>query len=90
VPAVFVETTINPRTIETMVAAARDRGHAVAVGPALYADAMGPAGTPEGTLIGMTRANIAAIAGALGGTALPLPAGLGDWARAWGLAAEGP
>ncbi|MCL4188924.1 MAG: zinc ABC transporter substrate-binding protein [Rhodobacteraceae bacterium] len=89
VPAVFVETTINPRTIETMVAAARDRGHAVALGPALYADAMGPEGTPEGTLIGMTRANIAAIAGALGGAALPLPAELGDWAQAWGLAQEG-
>lgn len=90
VPAVFVETTINPRTVETMVAAVRDRGHDVAIGPALYADSMGVAGTPEGSLIGMTRANVIAITAALGGAAPPLPAGLGGWAQAWGLAHDAP
>lgn len=90
VPAVFVETTINPRTVETMVAAVRDRGHDVAIGAALYADSMGPAGTAEGTLIGMTRWNVIAITAALGGAALPLPAGLAAWAAEWALAHEGP
>ncbi len=86
VPAVFVETTINPRTVEAVVAAARDLGHDVALGPALYADAMGPPGTPEGTLIGMLRWNVAAIAGALGAPAGPLPAALDAWAARAGLA----
>jgi len=85
VPTVFVETTINPRTIETMVAAVRDRGREVAIGPPLYADAMGPEGTPEGTVIGMARWNVTVIAAALGGHALPLPEGLAAWAAAWGL-----
>lgn len=85
VPAVFVESTINPRTVEALIAAAGALGHAVTVGAMLYADAMGPAGTPEGTYIGMIRANVIAIAGALGGAPAPWPEALAAWAQAWGL-----
>jgi manganese/zinc/iron transport system substrate-binding protein len=85
VPAVFVESTINPRTIEALIDAARALGHAVTVGGSLHADAMGADGTPEGTYIGMIRANVTTIVAALGGRPEPWPAALQDWAAAWGL-----
>ena len=85
VPAVFVESTINPRTIEALVDAARALGHSVTVGGSLYADAMGDEGTPEGTYVGMTRANVIAIATSLGGAPAPWPAALSGWAAAWGV-----
>lgn len=89
VPAVFVETTINPRTVEAMVAAARDLGHEVKIGAELYADSLGPPGTPEATLIGMLRWNVLAIAEALGGAPGPLPPALAAWADRAGLAEGG-
>lgn len=85
VPAVFVETTINPRTIEAMIAEARSLGHAVAIGGSLYSDAMGEDGTPAGSYIGMIWHNAATIVEALGGTPPPLPDALAPWAATWGL-----
>ncbi|MFD1914517.1 metal ABC transporter solute-binding protein, Zn/Mn family [Halodurantibacterium flavum] len=85
VPAVFVESTINPRSIEALRAALRDRGHEVALGGTLYSDAMGETGTPEGTYIGMIRANTIRITEALGGTPAPWPDALGPWAAGQGL-----
>ncbi|MDR5653247.1 metal ABC transporter solute-binding protein, Zn/Mn family [Ruixingdingia sedimenti] len=85
VPAVFVESTINPRTIQAMIAAARDLGHDLAVGGSLYSDAMGAEGTAEGTYIGMIHANTRAIVTALGGMPAPLPAELAGWAAHWGV-----
>ncbi|MFN3642651.1 MAG: metal ABC transporter solute-binding protein, Zn/Mn family [Gemmobacter sp.] len=85
VPAVFVESTINPRTIEALIAAARSLGHEVTIGGALLADAMGAEGTAAGTYIGMIHANVTAIAAALGGRALPLPEALRDWGAIWGI-----
>ena len=87
VGAVFVETTVNPRTITALVAAVADRGAEVKIGAELFADAMGPEGTPEGTYVGMMRANTRAITDGLGGSPAPWPAELRDWAIAWGLAA---
>lgn len=85
IPAVFIESTINPRTIEAVIEAAGQQGHAVIIGAELYADAMGDDGTPDGTYIGMIYANVANIAGALGGTLAPLPAPLADWAQHWDI-----
>lgn len=82
-PAVFVESTINPRTVQAVIDAARQRGQAVTVGAQLYADAMGEAGTAEGTYIGMLHANTRHIVEALGGTPAPLPEALADWAARW-------
>ncbi len=65
VPAIFIETTISPRTIEAVIAAARARGQEVRIGGELFADAMGEPGTPEGTYIGMMRHNIDTIVAAL-------------------------
>lgn len=66
VPAIFVETTISPRTIEAVQQAAAAGGQEVSIGGELYSDAMGEPGTAEGTYIGMMRHNIDTIVGALG------------------------
>ena len=85
VPAVFVETTINPRTMEALVAEVQSQGHDVTIGGALFSDAMGDDGTPEGTYIGMIRANTVIITTALGGTLPDWPEALGDWAQDWDI-----
>lgn len=69
VPAIFVESTVAPRTIEAVRAAVAARGFTVEVGGSLFADAMGSAGTPEGSYIGMVRHNVNTIVRALGGEA---------------------
>ncbi|PZX45543.1 manganese/zinc/iron transport system substrate-binding protein [Roseinatronobacter thiooxidans] len=85
VPAVFVETTINPRTIEALVAEVQAQGHDVVIGGALFSDAMGDTGTAEGTYIGMIRANTATVTTALGGTLPDWPEVLQDWAQEWDI-----
>ncbi len=76
VGAVFVETTISPRTIEALVAEVRARGHDVRIGGELFSDAMDDPGAPGGTYIGMIATNTATITRALGGTLPPLPEAL--------------
>ena len=66
VPAVFVETTINP---DLMQQVARDAG--VAVGPPLHGDSLGEPGSGPDTYLGMMRANTAALVTGLGGSATP-------------------
>lgn len=83
IPAVFVESTINPRTIESVRVAVRDRGREVALGGELFSDAFGSAGTPEGTYVGMILHNAATVATALGGAPAPLPPALAEWLRRW-------
>lgn len=85
VPAVFIETTINPRTIQAVLDAAADLGHEARLGGSLYSDAMGQPGTPDGTYVGMLRANTVAIVEALGGQPPELPEALSDWADRHGL-----
>jgi manganese/zinc/iron transport system substrate-binding protein len=46
------------RNIEAVQAAARSRGRDVRVGGELFSDALGDAGTPEGTYVGMIRHNV--------------------------------
>lgn len=65
VPALFVESSISPRTIQAVQAAVRARGVDVAIGGELYADALGAPGTPAGTWAGMLRHNVATIVAAL-------------------------
>ena len=85
VPAIFVESTINPRTIEAVIAAAQQAGQDVEIGGQLYSDAMGEAGTAGGTYIGMIHSNTVSIVTELGGTLPSLPAELQDWASQWSL-----
>jgi manganese/zinc/iron transport system substrate-binding protein len=67
VPAIFVESSVPRRSIEAVQAAVGARGFEVAIGGQLYSDALGAAGTPAGTYVGMVRANVETIATALGG-----------------------
>lgn len=83
VPAVFVETTINPRNIRAVVDGAEARGHALEIGGELYSDAMGEPGTAAGTYIGMLRSNTVTIVTALGGEPAPWPEPLAGWAERW-------
>jgi len=59
-PAIFVETTINPKQIREI---AEETG--VKIGGALYSDSMGPAGSAGDTYIGMLRENVLLIVNAL-------------------------
>ncbi|SFB71951.1 manganese/zinc/iron transport system substrate-binding protein [Flexibacter flexilis DSM 6793] len=65
IKAVFVESSVPPRAIEAVIEGCRDKGHEVRVGGTLFSDAMGAAGTPEGTYIGMVQANVRTIVQAL-------------------------
>ena len=65
IKAVFVESSVPKRSIEAVVEGVRSRGHDVTIGGQLYSDAMGDAGTPEGTYIGMVSANVNTIVSAL-------------------------
>jgi manganese/zinc/iron transport system substrate-binding protein len=65
IPAVFVESTVSDRNIRALIAGAAARGHTVTIGGELFSDAMGPAGTPEGTYTGMIEHNARTIAAAL-------------------------
>jgi manganese/zinc/iron transport system substrate-binding protein len=65
VPAIFVEASVPPRAIESVQAAARARGHEVAIGGELYSDSMGPAGSGADTYEGMVRHNVTTLVEAL-------------------------
>ncbi|MEO5576134.1 MAG: zinc ABC transporter substrate-binding protein [Gaiellaceae bacterium] len=67
IPALFVESSVSPRTIEAVREAVRARGFDVEIGGSLYSDAMGDPGTPAGTYVGMVRHNIDAIVEGLRG-----------------------
>jgi manganese/zinc/iron transport system substrate-binding protein len=65
VPAIFIESSVSVRNVEAMQAAVAAQGFTVEIGGELFSDAMGDAGTPEGTYIGMVRHNIDTIVSAL-------------------------
>lgn len=61
VNAIFVESSVPKRTIEALQAAVKSKNHEVAIGGTLYSDALGTAGTVEGTYIGMYEYNVKTI-----------------------------
>ncbi|MCX7551433.1 metal ABC transporter solute-binding protein, Zn/Mn family [Xanthomarina sp. F2636L] len=65
VKAIFVESSVPKRTIEALQAAVISKKHDVAIGGTLYSDALGNAGTLEGTYIGMFEYNVKTIVNAL-------------------------
>ncbi len=69
IPAVFVETSVADKNVRALVEGAQARGHELSIGGALFSDAMGPAGTYEGTYVGMIDHNVTTIVRALGGDA---------------------
>lgn len=65
IPAIFVESSVPKRTVEAVIEAAKSRGQDVSIGGELFSDALGTAGTPEGTYLGMVRHNTKVISEAL-------------------------
>ena len=65
ISAIFVESSVSPRSLEAVKAAVKSKGFNVEIGGELFTDAMGNEGTPEGTYIGMIRHNIDTIVHAL-------------------------
>ena len=65
VKAIFVESSVPQRTIEALQEAVRAKGHEVIIGGSLYSDALGDAGTIEGTYIGMFTYNVNTIVNSL-------------------------
>jgi len=69
IPAIFIESSVPEKSVKTVTEGAAEKGHTVKIGGKLFSDAMGPAGTYEGTYIGMMDHNITTIVNALGGSA---------------------
>lgn len=65
VKAVFIESSVPKRTIEALQAAVKSKGHQVIIGGTLFSDALGNAGTDEGTYTGMFKYNVNTIVNAL-------------------------
>ena len=67
IPALFVETSVSPRSIEAVQAAVRSRGFDVQVGGNLYSDALGGPDSGADTYESMIRHNVDTIVDALKG-----------------------
>ncbi len=65
IPAIFLETSIAPRSIQSLMNGVRERGGSVELGGELFSDAMGARRTEEGTYTGMVRHNVNVIVEAL-------------------------
>ena len=65
VKAIFIESSVPRRTIEALQAAVLSKGHQVSIGGSLYSDALGDAGSLEGTYAGMFFYNVKTIVNAL-------------------------
>ncbi len=65
IKAVFIETSISDRSINAVIEGAKQKNHTVIIGGELYSDAMGEAGTEQGTYIGMYKHNIDTIVSSL-------------------------
>lgn len=75
IPAIFIESSVSPKTIERVQADCKARGFDVKIGGELFSDAMGQAGQHLGyaveTYEGMVRYNVDTIVAALNGDGLP-------------------
>jgi len=65
IKAVFIESSVPRRNIDSLIEGCQDLGHRVKVGGELFSDAMGQAGTPEAIYLGMMRYNVETIVQAL-------------------------
>jgi manganese/zinc/iron transport system substrate-binding protein len=65
IKAIFVETSVSQKSINAVVEGCNQKGWNVKIGGSLYSDAMGAAGTPEGSYLGMVTANVNTIVTAL-------------------------
>ena len=69
IQSIFVENIASDRNLQAIIEGAKAKGHKLEIGGELYSDATGPAGTYEGTYLGMIDHNVTLITRKLGGTA---------------------
>ncbi len=67
IPAIFIESSVPPGTIEAVQAAVRAKGFEVVIGGELFSDALGEEGHEAATYTGMLRHNARTLAEALAG-----------------------
>lgn len=67
IKALFVEHSVSPKAIETVVESCAKRGHKVSIGGTLFSDALGDAGGPGGTYVKMLQSNVQTIVKGLKG-----------------------
>jgi manganese/zinc/iron transport system substrate-binding protein len=65
IKAIFIESSIPKRNIQALQEAVKSRGFNVEIGGELFSDAMGDAGSFEGTYYGMVKHNVDTIVNAL-------------------------
>lgn len=67
IKAVFIETSVSEKNINSIIEGCRQKGHEVKIGGNLFSDAMGAANSAEGSYIGMVTANVNTIVNGLSG-----------------------
>jgi manganese/zinc/iron transport system substrate-binding protein len=65
IPAIFVESSINDKSIRAVVEGVRKKGAEVKIGGILYSDALGDTNSDAASYLGMFRHNVTTIANAL-------------------------
>lgn len=65
IQAIFIESTVNRKFIESIQESCQSKGHDVKIGGELFADALGPEGTSQATYTGMLKHNVKTITEAL-------------------------
>lgn len=58
IKSVFIESSVSPAALEAVVASCAGNGQEIQLSGPLYSDALGSKGQPEGTYIGMMKANV--------------------------------
>ena len=69
ISAIFIESSVPRKNVDSLIEGARARGHEVIIGGELLSDAMGSEGSYEGSYLGMMDHNLTRVAQALGGEA---------------------
>lgn len=65
IKAIFIESSVPKKSIEAVQEGVKAKGYEVVIGGELLGDAMGDAGTEEGTYLGMIKYNVETIVNAL-------------------------
>jgi manganese/zinc/iron transport system substrate-binding protein len=58
VKTLFIETSVSPRSIESVINGCHSKNFEVKIGGSLFSDALGSEGTTEGTYVGMIKHNV--------------------------------
>lgn len=65
IKAIFIESSVSPKSIEAVIEGCREKGHEVILGGELYSDALGEKSKGTDTYLGMVRHNVDVISESL-------------------------